>query len=272
MTIADWLVSAMVRLKEAGVENGRREALIMLSDLFDTDKSWIHAHPELILDELQIRELERTLGKRTDRVPLAYLRGFADFYGRRFMVNSHVLIPRPETESFIDLLSNIDLDNAKIADIGTGSGCIGITCALQIPGPRVDLYDIDDDALAVARLNTAAHDLSLYTYKSDLLQNLQDNYDVLVANLPYVPEKLITSPEIETEPVKALFSGKDGLDHYRKFWSQVKNLKLKPSYILTEALESQQSAVETLAEKSGYRLEGQDILVQLFKFTGQLPA
>lgn len=265
MTISNWLVESMVKLKDAGVAHGRREALIFLSDLLQQDKSWIHAHPEHELDDLQVRELSYKLEKRLKRVPLAYIRGYVEFYGRKFTVNSNVLIPRPESEGFIDLLKTLRFETMRLADVGAGSGVLGITAALEFPDSSVHLYDIDPATLALAHHNARQYELYLHYYESDLLDNLQPKpYDIFLANLPYVPEGLITSPEIETEPKLALFSGKDGLDIYRKFWPQVSSLEHKPKYILTEALEDQHTETEELARRAGYTLQMTDKLVQLF--------
>lgn len=265
MTIADWLIDSMVKLQAAGVENGRTDALVLLADLFGKDKSWVHTHPELKLDNLQTRELDYMLKKRIERTPLAYIRGFKEFYGRRFMVNSRVLVPRPESEAFIELAKTLEIELPRIADIGTGSGCLGVTAALEIPEAVVHMYDIDPDTLAVARHNALRYKLELQYYQSDLLLGLQNGrYDVLLANLPYVPKKMITSPEIKKEPSLALFSGIDGLSHYRKFWKQVRKLEFKPRYILVESLENQHGALETLAKNAGYKLLKTSILVQLF--------
>ena len=265
MTISKWLVESMVKLKKAEVPHGRREALIFLSDLLQKDKSWIHAHPEHELDDLQIRELDYKLEKRLKRTPLAYIRGYAEFYGRKFTVNSNVLIPRPESESFIDLLKTLDFETMRLADIGAGSGVLGITAALEFPDSSVHLYDIDPATLALAHHNARHYALYLHYFESDMLENLQpEPYDIFLVNLPYVPEGLVTSPEIKSEPKMVLFSGKDGLDHYRKFWSQVSSLKHKPKYILTEVLETQQCETENLAKEASYTLQMTDKLVQLF--------
>lgn len=255
----------MVKLQKADVPNGRTDCLVLLADLFDKDKSWVHTHPEYELDDLHVRELEYKLNKRAERVPLAYIRGFTEFYKRQFTVNSRVLIPRPESESFITLLQELQIETPAIADIGTGSGCIGITAALEIPNATVHLYDIDSEALAIAHHNARMYDCKLSYYESNLLENLQPGYDVLLANLPYVPNDFITSPEIEREPALALFSGKDGLSHYRAFWSQIETVPSIPKYVLTESLEEQHEAVAAFASEAGYTLIKTDVLVQLFK-------
>lgn len=267
MTIAEWLVCSMIKLREAEVPNGRTDALVLLMDLFGYDKSWVHTHPEYELDDLQVRELNYRLAKRAAHIPLAYIRGFSEFYGRIFTVNTQVLVPRPESESFIEILKLIEkeFEIPRIADIGTGSGCLGITAALEIPEALVHLYDIDPNALGMAYHNALQYGLELHYYESDLLSNLQrGKYDILLANLPYVPKNLITSPEIKKEPALALFSGIDGLSHYRKFWKQVRTHEFKPAYVLAESLEDQHGSVETLAKNAGYKLKRTDVLVQLF--------
>lgn len=267
MTIADWLVDSMVRLQKAGVASGRTDSLVLLADLFNKDKSWVHAHPEHQLDDLQVKELEYKLQKRLNRIPLAYIRGFSEFYRRKFIVNSNVMIPRPESEDFINLLKDLQLETSLIGDVGTGSGCLGITAALEVPGATVHLYDISQDALDVANYNFSQYKLSLKFWQSDLLSNLylDQPYDVLLVNLPYVPKDLITSPEITKEPAVALFSGEDGLSHYKKFWQQVSRLVKKPKYIFTESLQNQHAELKKLAEQNGYRLKNTEGLIQVFK-------
>lgn len=265
MTIAEWLQASMVRLRNAGVDSPRRDCMVLVEDLLGKDRSWVNAHGEHELTDAQVTKLEQQIKKRLNRVPLAYIRGKVWFYKRFFTVNPHVLIPRPESESFITLIKNLDLKNPTIADIGTGSGCLGITTALESPNATVDLYDIDNKALAVTQMNARQHRVSANFYQSDLLEKLRPiQYDVLLANLPYVPDGVVTSPEIETEPKIALFSGKDGLDHYKKFWQQIEKLQQKPRYVLTESLEHQHKELEKQANTAGYRLVTTDTLVQMF--------
>ncbi len=266
MTIADWLVKAMISLKKAGVPNGRTDALIMLADQFKQDKSWVHTHPEVVLERRQLLTLNHRLKQRTQRLPLAYIRGFQEFYGRQFKVTPHVLIPRPESESFIELLKSFNKEMPWIADIGTGSGCLAITAALELPEATVHAYDIDPDALNLARRNARAHEAHLRFYQSNLLGRLRKaSYDFIIANLPYVPDAMITSPEITKEPRLALFSGNDGMDHYRDFWQQVNVLKTPPRYIMTESLNDQHETMRQLASRTRYKFIKSDMLVQVFE-------
>jgi release factor glutamine methyltransferase len=255
----------MIKLRDVGVDSPRRDCMVLLEDLLCKDRSWVNTHGEHELTSEQVASLDQQIKKRLNRVPLAYIRGKAWFYKRFFEVNPYVLIPRPESENFIETLKDLNIKNSVIADIGTGSGCLGITAALEIPSATVDLYDIDPATLEVARQNAWQHEVEAHFYQSDLLENLrQAKYNILLANLPYVPDDLITSPEIKTEPNLALFSGKDGLDHYRKFWRQVCELGQKPQFILTESLESQHGELEKMARMAGYNLEKTEVLVQQF--------
>jgi release factor glutamine methyltransferase len=265
MTIAEWLVSSMVRLKAAGVDAPRTDCLVLLCDALDKEKSWIHSHPEQILTKRELKILNSWLKRREQREPLAYVRGFVEFYGRNFMVNPKVLIPRPESEAFIELLKR--LRPTAVIDVGTGSGCLAITVSLELQINHIYAIDNDFLALQVAGENAKHYDISPGFLMGDLLEPMLtfdlSSYTV-IANLPYVPDALITSEEIAKEPPQALFSGTDGLSHYRRFWDQVATLNTKPPAILTESLENQHAALVKLAKKSGYTLEKTDGLVQLF--------
>ena len=222
MTIAEWLVPAMIKLKEAGVDSPRRDCLVLLEDTIKKDRAWVTAHPEHELDQKIVQQLDKLIAKRLNREPLAYIRGKAWFYRRFFTVTPDVLIPRPETETIIELLIELAPKPGQIIiDIGTGSGALAITAKLELPEVRVIATDISSKALAVARKNAQAHNVDVQFVSGSLLEPLkieQITDAIIMTNLPYVPHKLVTSPEITHEPQTALFSGTDGMDHYRKFW------------------------------------------------------
>ena len=107
MTIADWLFSTMQKLHDAGVDSPRRDALVLLEDTIKKDRAWVVTHPEHLLQGLPLQKVDDLVERRIKREPLAYIRGRAWFYGRFFTVNPSVMIPRPESESFIDLLKSL---------------------------------------------------------------------------------------------------------------------------------------------------------------------
>lgn len=283
MTIIEWLVENMSRLQKVGVDSPRRDCLVLVEDVLHKDRAWVVTNPQYRLRKPNLEKLDKLIARRLKREPLAYIRGKAWFYGRFFNVDPEVMIPRPESEAFIELLkqlgdsTQLTADSLKIIDIGTGSGCLAITAKLEIPESEVIAVDNSKNALKLAKQNAKKHKTDIKLKMSDLLadinvyQNAHDheqNVIVLMANLPYVPEELVTSPEILLEPAEALFSGKNGLDHYEKFWKQVSNLSSKPQHILTESLENQHAEIAKLANKSGYIIKQTEVLVQHFERDG----
>jgi release factor glutamine methyltransferase len=189
MKVEQWLRAATKKLNEAGIGSARLDALILLEDELGIERGHILEKPELEISKTKKKRLDSKLRRRQRHLPLAYIRGHSEFYGRKFLVNRHTLEPRPESETMIDMLLMLPLlKNYKFADVGTGSGALGITVALELNSKDVDLYDVDANALAVARHNIELHELGLKTYKRDLLRSYTRPYDILLANLPYVPD------------------------------------------------------------------------------------
>lgn len=269
MTNNQWLKQATNALKDAGIGSARLDALVLLEDELQRDRSWILAYPEQIILAESLKKLNKKLARRATHEPLAYIRGFSEFYGRKFNVNKWVLEPRPESETMIDLLRKLAESGelrAKswIADIGTGSGALGITAALELHNHNVDLYDIDASCLAVARHNCASHELHLHCHKRDLLNRAVRPYDVILANLPYVPINFMVNQSAAMEPRIAINGGSDGLDVYRRFFDQLKDLPRQPKYILTESLPPQHQKLAKIAKKTGYKSCKSQDFIQLF--------
>lgn len=261
-----WLKQASSRLKNAGVGSARLDSLILLEDELNRDRSWLLAHPEVQIKSDQARKLNTKIAQRSNHLPLAQIRGFTEFYGRKFKVNKRVLEPRVESETMIELLKELKLPKSVIiADIGCGSGAIGITAALELHSPNVDLYDIDASCLAVSRHNSALHELHLHAFKRDLLNRPIRSYDVLLANLPYVPNHWKINQAAAMEPKIAIFGGKDGLDLYRRFFEQAKKLEKPPKYIFTESLPPQHKELRKIASKNSYKLAKSQDFIQLFE-------
>jgi release factor glutamine methyltransferase len=266
MKAEQWLSFATKRLHSAGIGTARLDALILLEDELGIERGRILAEPKLNLSKTKLKRLESKLKRRQNHLPLAYIRGHSEFYGRKFLVNRHVLEPRPESETMIDMLLMLPLlKKYTFADVGTGSGALGITTALELNTGNVDLYDIDANALAVAKHNLELHELKLKTYKRDLLRNYSRAYDVVMANLPYVPDHYKINQAAAMEPRIAIFGGKDGLDIYRRFFDQLEHFPWKPKFLLTEALPPQHTMLAEAAAVHGFRLIKSDNLIQLFR-------
>jgi len=267
--IKEWLSSRTTSLNDAGIESARLDAMIILESHLKKPREWILSHSEVTLDVDLIEELEKKINKRMNRTPIAYIVGEKEFYGRTFFVNEGVLIPRPESEAIIEML--IDIDRSifdTILDVGTGSGCLAISAKLEIPEATVSASDNSKNALLVAYKNAKKFRADIGFKKSDLLESIDlPDKSIVLANLPYVPDSLVTSEEVKKEPVKAIFSGPDGMDLFKRMWDQLSTVYLNQISIITESLLSQHSQMTELANKSGYHLERTNGLAQLFKKT-----
>ena len=265
MELGAFLAQSTKLLQAAGVETARLDCLILLEDALGMDRAPLLAHLDKKLTDAQVESLHRQITRRATHVPLAYIRGKVAFYGREFAVNEHVLVPRPETEQIIDFLQTIRFEKPpRIADVGTGSGCIGITDALELPGSQVYLLDIDPAALEVAQRNADRLHATVHIQKADLLAGVSAPFDVVLANLPYVPSQYPVNKAAAFEPRLALFSGDDGLDHFRTFWQQLADLPHKPQHVLTESMPDQHPELARLAGATGYVEHQREAFVQHF--------
>jgi release factor glutamine methyltransferase len=266
MKIKDWLAHATKQLEKVGIGSARLDALILLEDSIKKDRSWILANPDYVISNTKLKGLSSRLKKRSTHLPLAFVRGHTEFYGRKFLVNKYTLEPRPESETMIELLLKLPISTkVNIADVGAGSGALGITASLEFNNSNVDLYDIDASALAVARHNLALHELHLHTRKSDLLRRHIRTYDVILANLPYVPDHYRINQAAAMEPRIAIFGGRDGLDIYRRFFAQLHRFYWKPKFVLCESLPTQHTELAKIAGQSGFSLFNSEDFIQVFE-------
>ncbi len=208
--------------------NPKLEIEWLLRSLLKCSKLDIYLRFEEPLDTKQLAVLKEWVNRRIkNNEPLQYITGSCEFYGRRYIVNSKVLIPRQETERIIDLAiekSNL-IENPYILDVGTGSGCIALTCASEIPNSKVFGIDISSDALQIAEENKSKLRLkNIYFAIVDILIDIPDTssrkYDLLAANPPYVAKEEMKhlSKEIKNfEPHIALTDFRDGLIFYHRF-------------------------------------------------------
>lgn len=212
MIIRIWIRDAAEQLADVGIASALLDAEIILAHTLRKSRTWLHAHSD---DTIGVRELDianARLDLRRDRTPIAYIVGHKWFYGRLFKVTPSTLIPRPESESLLELLSNhISPTMHTLADIGTGSGCLGITAKLEHPQLSVTLADTSRHALQVAEANAKSLGADVAIVRSDLLASTPHRLDIIVANLPYVDKAWERSPETNYEPREALFADKNGV-------------------------------------------------------------
>jgi len=217
INVGTWLKLASQALGQ--VENPQLEAQLILGKALALTRSQILAHPEFLLNPRQVAELAILLERRTTGEPLPYILGTWEFYNLTFMVSPAVLIPRPETELLVEkaidwLLSNPD--RRRAADVGIGSGAIATALLVNVRGLKMVASDISRAALEIARQNLAAHHVlnTVHLVHCDLLSAVSGPFDLVCANLPYIPHaKLAGLVVAQNEPWTALNGGPDGLQY-----------------------------------------------------------
>lgn len=269
VTVSEWLATSQAKLRSAGIESARLDSLVLLSDVLNKDKSWLLAYSDYVLQGSELIKLNTFITQRASHTPLAYIRGYVEFYGHQFIVSPAVLVPRPESEAFLELLQTLDSGSySSIIDVGTGSGALAVSAALLPKPHKVFATDSCTSALVIAKNNAKRHATTITFVLGNLLEPVTDTVledSVLLCNLPYVPVNYPINKAASHEPDIALFSGPAGLDHYNELFEQITLRKTKPLYILTESLQFQHKPVVLLAQKAEYKQCSVDGLVQLFK-------
>lgn len=271
MTIGYWISTATKQLIGAKVPSAHLDAELMLAHTLKKGRTFLHAHGDEKLLDRHKEIADTRLQLRLDRVPLAYIIGHKEFYGRNFKVTPATLIPRPESEDIIHLLKDIVSSTValipggkNLVDVGTGSGCLGITAKLELPELNVTLLDISAHALNVAEENAEALHASVTTNRSDLLQNYPFTPDIIIANLPYVDPGWETSPELMYEPEVALFATDSGLMLIKKLILEASDLLPQEGVLLLEADIRQHDSIQLFAKSHGLRhVETRGLIVWL---------
>ncbi len=225
-TVGEALTAGRAAL--AGVsETPGLEAQRLLAETTGQSRAWLLAHPEAPLPSEALARYRNLLERRGAGEPLPYLLGWCEFFGRRFEVGPAVLIPRPETESLVEAALGYLRHRPEMrwaVDVGTGSGCVAVTLALEAPWLRVLATDVSRAALRLARRNARRHGVEgrVCMVQADLLAPLGGRFDLICANLPYVPSATLTAlPVAAWEPRLALDGGEDGLALVRRLLAQL---------------------------------------------------
>jgi release factor glutamine methyltransferase len=243
------LLQGQKLLEDAGIESARLTAEVLLMRATGHDRAWLYAHSSDELIELWWIHYGRYLHERMQGKPTQHITGRQEFYGREFRVTPDVLIPRPETELLIETALPHGNAATTIVDIGTGSGAIAVTLALETQA-RVVATDISFPALAVARKNAQTLGAQVAFAACDLGSAFADAlFDLIVSNPPYVAERdrATLAPEVrDREPALALFGGKDGLAVYRRLIPEARRLLRPGGWLMMELGEA--AAVQDLLE------------------------
>ncbi len=243
-------------LEKRGIEDARRNMQMLVAHQLGCTRTDLYVQFDRPLEEADLIPLRENLKKRGEGVPLQHLLGKVWFHKHEFKTDARALIPRPETEELAEWILNWELpDGQQILDMGCGSGVLGLSLAAACPGWRVTLADVSPDALALARENAAALEIPNADFiHSDLFSAIDDHFDGIVANLPYVPEadRATLTREVMHDPALALFSGPDGLDLIRRFIPEAFHRLNPGGWLVLEIGHDQASQVAEILQTSAF--------------------
>jgi len=243
------------KLKEAEIPNPQLEALIIISQSLNIPKYKVITEPDL--DIIDYQEVLKVAEKRAKRYPLAYLINKKEFFGITFYIEEGVLIPRPETEILVEeILKILPTDKEIIGlDIGTGSGVVSLSLLKNRENLKMYAIDISEKALKITEKN--AKILKLYDrikiIKSNLFENIDEKFDFIVSNPPYIPEEEYEclQEEVKKEPKEALIA-KEGIYFYEEIIKQAKNYLKEDGFLAFEIGYNQSEKVKQILKSYGY--------------------
>lgn len=264
-TIAAALAAARVRIPLG-------DARLLLGHLLGRDRAWLEAHRDDLLDAAVAVSFDALAARCQAGEPVAYLLGRKEFYGRDFAVSPAVLIPRPETELLVETALALLAGNRapRILDLGTGSGCLAVTLALELPAAAVTAVDVSPAALAVARQNAERLGASVRFMPSDWFDALGgERFDLVVGNPPYIAAGDSHLADLRCEPAGALVSGVDGLDAIRIIAAAAPAHLVAGGWLLLEHGYDQGAAAAALLAGAGFSsVEQRRDLAGILRLTG----
>ena len=236
-TLLEVLQSTTAYFTKHKIESPRLNAEHLIAHLMKLSRLELYLEFECQLKEDELGRLRELVKRRAQGEPLQYLLGTVEFCGQTFLIDKRAMVPRPETEELVELISSFEfrVSNFRILDVGTGSGVIALSLAKKFPEAKVFAVDISEDALSLARENSARLELSerVEFQRRDLLENLSERFDLIVANLPYISmqDRDLLAREVLHDPEVALFGGAAGDELVRRLIEQAPS-RLNPSGLL----------------------------------------
>ena len=271
MKLKEVLADTTIKLSRSGIEGAARDARILSAFALEIPISELSLKTNEQVSEKIIFKLEKLITRRIDREPISKILGRREFWGRSFFINENVLDPRGDTETLIDFV--IEKPVKSVLDLGTGSGVIAVTLACEWKKVHVTAVDISEEALSMAKINAEKFNVQnkIDFLKSNWFEAVKGSFDLIISNPPYIG--LIEKDEISTEVIKydpeiALFSGRDGLDAYKKIIPNLAKFLNPDGFIVLEIGASQSNQVKNMMNVVGFietqvvkDLSGKDRLV-----------
>lgn len=262
-TLGQALQTATRRLRRAGTPEARLEAELLMARVLDTDRGGVLARREDELSPEDAQRFDEYVERRERREPFQHIAGVQEFHGLEFRVDRRVLVPRPETEGLVDAVLELDLPNkSRVADLGTGSGCIAVTLAVKRRDLELYALDSSADALELAQENAFRHEVDdrIEFVRGDLQDSPEDwqgKMDAVVSNPPYVSEGdwQGLAPEVrDYDPREALVSGPTGLEAYGPLVRSASGLLRPEGSLVIELGWGQADRVRELVGEAGFRI------------------
>lgn len=259
-SVADLLSEASARISQShGLEKriARMEARVLAAYAWEVAPSWLIAHDTDRPNPARLSRFGLALARRLAGEPIAYITGYREFYGREFRVTPDVLIPRPETELLVELaLARMPIGQAlDVLDLGTGSGCVAISLALERPHAHITTVDSSQAALAIAGSNQRKWNAPVTIQESNWFSALSDRkFDLIVGNPPYIAEAdpHLNSGDVRYEPASALRSGKIGMDALSHIIETARSFLKSGGYLLLEHGYNQRAPVQEAFRMAGF--------------------
>lgn len=267
MKIKDILKKSVQILNENNIDESILKSRILLACVLEVNKEYLIINDDKEISEKQEKNFFDGISRLTKGEPIQYITNSQKFMNLKFYVDKRVLIPQPDTEILVENVISVAKNmqkncqnELKILDLCTGSGVIGICLYNSLQNVKIYASDISDDALEVAKKNNDLNNTKVNFIKSDLFENINEKFDIIVSNPPYIETEVIDnlSKEVQNEPKLALDGGKDGLDFYRKIIKQSPDFLNKNGYLALEIGYNQKDSVEKLLKSNNYK----DIIIK----------
>jgi release factor glutamine methyltransferase len=269
VTVLEVIQRSAEFLSKKGVESPRLQVELLLAHLFQMPRMKLYLNFERVLTEAELEKLREFVKRRANREPLQHITGTANFCGLEFLVNRHVLIPRPETEllaecawKFLEQRVKEKSAAPNALDFGTGSGCLAVTLTKKCPAAEIHALDISTEAIEVAQENATRHEvfarIKFHHGNGFAAFSEKIKFDLIVVNPPYIPTDEITTLEPEVrdyDPRSALDGGADGLEFYRLLAKESQEWLVADGRLMSEFGEGQAESIRRIFEEQNWIVE-----------------
>ncbi|MBR1421787.1 MAG: peptide chain release factor N(5)-glutamine methyltransferase [Selenomonadaceae bacterium] len=261
-----WTIASVLKwttdfFQRKNLDSPKLDAEILLAHVLGKNRVYLYSHFDEPLEKSELASYHESIDRRANGEPVAYITGQKEFFTIPFRVESGVLIPRPETEELVAIVTSRlkNRESIEILDLCTGSGCIALSILKFLPNSKATAIDLSDQAIKIANENSDCLNLQdrIEIIKGDLFEPIdpEKKFDAIVSNPPYIPQKDLENLPIDVrnfEPMLALDGGIDGLDFYRKIAGESKNFLAEDGFVAVEIGIDQSKDVEEIFRRDGF--------------------